>query len=93
MYAVIFSSVLSEDDSGYSEAAERMVALCSRQPGFLEMESVRGDDGHGLTICYWESLEAIEAWRRNAEHAAARAEGSRWYERYRLTVCEVLRDG
>jgi heme-degrading monooxygenase HmoA len=93
MYAVIFASTLSDDDAGYAEAAAEMEARCRRQPGFRGIDSVRGADGHGITVCLWDSLEAIAAWRDDLEHAAARAEGrQRWYESYELTVCEVLAD-
>lgn len=91
MYAVVFTSRLSADADGYDEASDRMVELCACQPGFVSVDSVRGADGRGITVCLWESLEAIAAWRADAEHAAARREGiERWYEEYDLLVCEVL---
>lgn len=40
-YAVIFSSIRTDGDNGYYEAANRMVELASIQPGFLGFESVR----------------------------------------------------
>lgn len=68
-----------------------MEDLCRNQPGFIGIDSARDHDGHGITVCRWESLESIAAWRRNAEHAEAQRNGiERWYERYELTVCEVL---
>ena len=91
MYAVVFTSVLSEDHDGYDVASERMVELCRDQPGFVSVDSVRGADGRGITVCRWESLEAIAAWRAHAEHAEAQRQGAeRWYAQYDLMVCEVL---
>jgi len=91
MFAVIFTSTLSDDTAGYEDTAERMVELCRRRPGFAGIHSVRGTDGHGITVCLWDSLDAIDAWRDDLEHAAARAEGrDRWYSDYRLMVCEVI---
>ena len=93
-YAVIFSSQRSagHDDDGYAEAADRMVELAAAQPGFLGVESARGADGFGITVSYWASEEAIAAWRRHAEHAAARAQGrSRWYTAFELRVARVER--
>lgn len=91
-YAVIFSNVLREDASGYDEAAERMLALAREQPGFLGVDSVRDETGTGITVSYWESLEAIERWREHPEHAAIRARGrSEWYASYRLTVARIER--
>ncbi|PNB41697.1 hypothetical protein C1X64_38640, partial [Pseudomonas sp. GW456-E7] len=54
-YAVIFSSVRSENDPGYGETAERMVSLAADQPGFLGVESVREAGGRGITVSYWDS--------------------------------------
>ena len=92
-YAVIFSSKRNADDeAGYGEAAQRMVELAAQQPGFLGVESTRGDDGVGITVSYWESEAAIAAWKRQAEHAATRAYGRQhWYEHYELRVAKVER--
>ncbi|MFC3269116.1 antibiotic biosynthesis monooxygenase family protein [Vulcaniibacterium thermophilum] len=92
-YAVIFSSQRTADDeAGYAEAADRMMRLASQQPGFLGAESVRGADGFGITVSYWDSEEAIAAWRAHAEHAATRAEGRRrWYAHFELRVARVER--
>ncbi|MDH5823015.1 antibiotic biosynthesis monooxygenase [Luteimonas sp. RD2P54] len=92
-YAVVFSSRRTAvGDAEYGEAAERMAALAQQQPGFLGIESVRGADGFGITVSYWESEEAVRAWRRHAEHTLIRERGrSEWYERYALRVARVER--
>src|SRR5687767_15917283 len=66
-YAVIFTSTRTAVDEGYGAMADRMVELASQQPGFLGVESTRGADGLGITVSYWASLEAIAAWKANAE--------------------------
>ncbi|MED3383583.1 antibiotic biosynthesis monooxygenase [Bacillus subtilis] len=91
-YAVIFSSVKSENDTGYGEAAERMVSLAGDQPGFLGVESVREADGRGITVSYWDSMDAINHWRHHTEHQAAKEKGkSVWYESYAVRVAKVDR--
>jgi heme-degrading monooxygenase HmoA len=91
-YAVIFTSARSSDDRGYSETAQRMVALASEVPGFLGVESVRAADGLGITVSYWASEEAIAAWRENAEHLVAQRHGrERWYDAFSLRVAKVER--
>ncbi|HXS73100.1 MAG TPA: antibiotic biosynthesis monooxygenase [Rhodanobacteraceae bacterium] len=92
-YAVIFSSRrrLREND-GYDGTSERLVALVRDQPGFLGVESARGDDGLGITVAYFESEDAIAAWKRNTEHAPARERGrAEWYEGYEIRVARVER--
>lgn len=91
-YAVIFTSQRSEADAGYGATAERMVELAARQPGFLGVRSSRGEDGLGITVSYWQSLEAIAAWRKDLEHRAARDQGrAQWYRHYELQVVRVER--
>jgi heme-degrading monooxygenase HmoA len=91
-YAVIFTSVRTDKDfAGYDAMAAKMAELAAEQPGFLGMESVR--DGLGITVSYWESLEAIAAWKRNAEHRVAQKLGNaEWYAAHRVRVCKVERD-
>ena len=90
-YAVIFTSRRTEGDRGYGKMADRMVELASRQPGFLGIESARGEDGLGITVSYWESEEAIAHWKANAEHAAAQIRAEDWYERFEVRVARVER--
>ena len=91
-FAVIFTAQrsLSGDDI-YDMTADRMVLLAQRQPGFLGIESVRGDDGIGITVSYWVDRTAIANWRNNAEHLAAQALGRQeFYDWYRIRVAEVV---
>lgn len=92
-YAVIFSSLRTdEDEAGYSAMAARMLAVAAGQPGYLGVESAR-DDGLGITVSYWKSLEAIRKWKAHAEHLEARRLGrERWYADFRLRIAKVERD-
>jgi heme-degrading monooxygenase HmoA len=91
-YAVIFTSQRTEGDQGYGDMAERMVELANEQPGFLGVESARGVGGFGITVSYWESMQAIANWKANAEHRIAQETGkTRWYADYQLRVAKVER--
>jgi heme-degrading monooxygenase HmoA len=91
-YAVIFTSTRTAIDEGYGDVAARMVELASKQPGFLGVESTRGADGLGITVSYWTTLEAIAAWKANAEHRIAQATGHRkWYEHFETRIARVER--
>src|ERR1051326_2300505 len=91
-FAVIFTSRRTDVDDGYGDASERMVALASRQPGFLGYESARGEDGLGITVSYWESEEAIANWKRNAEHRIAQQQGmASWRSEFITRVAKVER--
>jgi heme-degrading monooxygenase HmoA/ribosomal protein S18 acetylase RimI-like enzyme len=89
-YAVIFTSVRAAGDNGYGEAADRILDLARQQPGFLGFESAR--QGLGVSVSYWSSLEAIAAWRDQADHRLVRSRARDWYAAFRVRICRVERD-
>ena len=90
-YAVIFSSVRTMGDNGYSEMSEKMVELASKQDGFLGMETARA--GIGITVSYWRDLDSIKKWRENIDHSVARRKGrSDWYKYFKARIAKVERD-
>lgn len=91
-YAVIFTSLRTDrDHAAYGEMAAKMEELAAIQPGFLGIESAR--DGLGITVSYWESLEAIAAWKNNAAHQVAQKRGREaWYAAFKTRICKVERD-
>lgn len=90
-YAVIFTSTLTDNVEGYSEMAEEMENLAKQQPGYIDIESVKSDIG--ITISYWESLEAIANWKANADHLFAQQKGIKdWYAWYKVRICLVERE-
>ncbi len=90
-YAVIFTSLLSEDTDGYQAMAQQMEALAKQQPGYLGFESAR--DGLGIAVSYWESLDAIQQWKQNLDHLQAQNLGrERWYQWYKTRICKVERE-
>ena len=90
-YAVIFTTLLTDDIAGYFKTAVRMEKLAELQEGFLGIESARNEVG--ITVSYWNSLEAITQWKNNIEHTEVRKRGrEQWYEHYQLRICKVERD-
>ena len=90
-YAVIFTSTLTEVEEGYAEMAMRMVELAKQHVGFIGLESARSEIG--ITVSYWESLEAIKAWKDNTEHLLAQEKGkTTWYKNYKVRIAKVERE-
>ena len=90
-YAVIFTSIKFDGDNTYDAMSEKMVTLAKEQEGFLGVESVRNDVG--ITVSYWESLEAIAKWKINLDHTEARNKGREiWYRQFKVRICKVERD-
>ena len=89
--AVVFTSVRTAGDQGYAVMSRRMDELAARQPGYLGVESARGDVG--ITVSYWADEEAARAWKQVAEHLVAQRRGREaWYADYRVRVAVVHRD-
>jgi len=90
-YAVIFTSKRTQQEDGYNETSAQMELLAKKQPGFLGIESARNEIG--ITISYWDSLEAIKNWKQNAEHLYAQKNGKeKWYSKYHVRICKVERE-
>ena len=90
-YAVIFTSTRTELDENYAEMAIKMEALAKQQPGFLGVESARNEIG--ITVSYWESLEAIANWKQNLDHLDAQFLGrQKWYENYVVRIAKVEKE-
>jgi heme-degrading monooxygenase HmoA len=78
--------------NGYNETAAVMDDLAKQQPGYIGIDSVRGEDGVGITVSRWTSIAAMVAWRKVVSHAEAQHAGrDRWYTWYRSDVARVDR--
>ena len=90
-YAVIFTSTHSENTEGYGDMANQMEALAKAQDGFLGVDSAR--NSIGITVSYWDSLEAIKNWKQQTDHLVAQQKGIRnWYSWYKVRICKVERE-
>jgi len=90
-YAVIFTSTQSENTEGYNNMANQMETLAKTQEGFLGIESAR--DAIGITVSYWESLDAIKNWKQQSDHLVAQQKGRQdWYNWYKVRICKVERE-
>lgn len=90
-YAVIFTSIRTEIEEDYNLTAIKMVELAQQQEGYLGHESARED--LGITVSYWQNLDAIKNWKMNVDHLLAQKSGkSKWYAAYKTRICLVERD-
>lgn len=92
-YAVIFTSQLSSNVEDYEKVAHEMATLAEKQPGYIGADSVRNEAGFGITISYWESLEAVQQWKDHAAHKIAKIRGKeQWYEQFHTKICIVEKE-
>lgn len=91
-YAVVFTTVRTENQSGYPETNARMEELVQDVPGYLGMDHAQTPGGLGITVAYFRDGDALTEWRTNVEHRAAQRRGrAEWYQSYTLHVAKVER--
>jgi heme-degrading monooxygenase HmoA len=89
-YAVIAPAALVADVSGYVAAAPSVMAAAGDVEGFLGIE-VCGQPGFSLAVSYWDSLDAIDAWRRHPIHVEAKHRGrTDWFTGYATRIAQVV---
>ena len=93
-FAVIFTSLRKNDDPQYGITNDELESLAKDIPGFLGTESVReGAMGLGISVSYWQTMQAIETWRTHTHHRMAKEKGIKnWYKFYSIRICEVEQD-
>ncbi|MEM6684303.1 MAG: antibiotic biosynthesis monooxygenase [Bacteroidota bacterium] len=90
-YAVIFTSIQTKTLEGYAEMAQQMEDTAKQQAGFIGIDSAR--NAVGITVSYWESLEAIQQWKQHTDHIIAQQKGIKdWYAYYNVKICKVERE-
>lgn len=91
-YAVVFTTVRTQEQDGYHETDARMEELVKNIPGYLGIDHAQTPGGLGITVGYFRDAEALTEWRTNAEHRAAQKRGrAEWYQDYSLHVAKVER--
>lgn len=94
--AVIFTATLSGlEEEKYQTRGEEIRHLAGFRPGFLGVESGRGESEESsfeLTVSYWVDEEAAMAFKRDLKHLQAQQEGrDTWFSRYVVRVARVNR--
>lgn len=90
-YAVVFTSIRTDNNVDYNEMAEEMEQLAALQRGYLGMEHAKEDIS--ITVSYWKDLDSIKHWKANERHLIAQKTGREsWYRTYKIRICKVERD-
>ncbi|SEP06499.1 Heme-degrading monooxygenase HmoA [Salinihabitans flavidus] len=96
MIAIIFEVRVREGRRPeYLDLAAELRQHLQEVDGFISVERFQSltDPEKLLSISFFRDEEAVQAWRRLAEHRVAQARGRGGiFEDYRLRVAHVLRD-
>lgn len=96
MIAVIFEVFPAEGrQDQYLEIAADLRPLLDDIDGFISIERFQSlsDPGKVLSLSFWRDEQAVEEWRRMAQHREAQALGrEEVFRDYRLRIAGVVRD-
>ena len=93
IYAVIFKSKRQDANSElYYQHNDLLDEKIKSLPGYIKHSGLRHPETReGVTIAYFNSLEAIDQWRKDRDHMdAKKLAKSDFYENYSVEVTEVL---
>lgn len=92
MHVVIFRSTRRVDNAElYAEWSQRMEERVRGIEGYVDHVGFRDPvTREGVTLAYFDSLDAIARWRDDVEHRQAQELGrTHFYEDYTLEVAEI----
>ena len=92
-YAVIFASKRQDANSElYYQHDEPLEEKIKSLPGYIKHFGIRHPETRqGVTVAYFDSLDAIDQWRKDEEHMAAKKLAkSHFYENYSVEITEVI---
>jgi len=90
-YSVTTTALFTENMSGYVKTAMSLMEIAKKTEGFLGMETSLQQDC-GIAISYWESLEAIKAWKFSEVHVKAKEQAKKqWFSAYITRIAKVER--
>ena len=89
-YAVIFPSISSGvDEEGHEKMLAELYGRVQGIEGFLGLEAASSSP-FKLAVAYFDSREAINTWRQNSEHIAAKEKArSTWLEDWQIRICRI----
>ena len=92
-YAVIFRSKRQDANHElYYQHDEKLEEKIKSLPGYISHFGIRHPETRaGVTVAYFDSLDAIDSWRKDAEHMdAKKLAKSDFYENYSVEITEVI---
>ena len=92
-YAVIFRSKRQDANHElYYQHDEKLEQKIKSLTGYISHFGIRHPETRaGVTVAYFDSLEAIDNWRKDAEHMdAKKLAKSDFYENYSVEITEVI---
>ena len=79
------------DLEDYKRFEEKMIALGSSMPGFLEIKEFNADDGESMMLVTFQTRDDMIRWRDHPDHKRAQQRGrERFFSKYDVKIGEVV---
>jgi len=90
-YIVIFKAKTNSLDDEYFRTAQLLREKALTQFNCQKFEAITENDFE-IALSYWNTLEDIQTWHKDAEHQVAQRLGKKkWYKNFSVEICEILR--
>jgi len=77
--------------SEFGALHQKMPAIVTTMPGFISVKTFTAEDGEGLALAEFASLDALQAWKEPPEHVAAQQRGrEEFFAAYRVQICSSI---
>ena len=88
-YVVIFKAQIKQLDQHYFDTAHQLREKALTEYNCQKFEAL-SENGAEIALSYWNSLEDIQAWHKDAEHQAAQRIGKQqWYKKFSVEICQI----
>lgn len=88
-YIVIFKAKINVLDDEYSRTAQLLREKALTPFNCQKFEAITENDFE-IALSYWNSLEDIQTWHKDAEHQVAQRLGKeKWYKSFSVEICEI----
>lgn len=92
-YTVVFTSIRTDVEEGYTEMNDSLWEDAQKLEGFIGAESLRNEEGFGVTVLYFTDMETIIEWSKYQKHLRAKELGKeKWYSDYKVRIARVERE-
>ncbi len=89
-YTVVFTSIRTAVQEGYSELNDELWVDAQKLDGFIGADSLRNEEGFGITVLYFKNMKTIKEWSRYQKHVGAKKLGKeKWYKNYSVRIAKV----
>jgi heme-degrading monooxygenase HmoA len=88
--------VRAREDANLAELehlTHRLLTIVQGMLGFLSVKDFQAEDGEGMTLVEFDTMENQIRWRDHPEHKAAQELGrKKFFKEYSVQVCELVRE-